>query len=100
MAIEGLELHHGQIEEVTAMLKDLSHQMEDTMEQTATFLTQGLGHELKGDLAVGASDFAQLLHSADEEMKTDIARAAAALEVMHGLLRDADANGGNLMRNY
>lgn len=82
------------------MLKDLSHQMEDVMEQTASYLTQGLGHELKGALAAGASDFANLLHSADGEMKADIARAAAALEVMHGLIRDADTNGGNLMRAY
>ncbi|MGW3043772.1 hypothetical protein ACWC9T_27850 [Kitasatospora sp. NPDC001159] len=90
-----IELHHQQIDEAAAMLRQQSQQMHEMMEQTRTFLTNGLGHELHGDYATAGNAFAEVLASADAAMTEDVLKAAAALDEVHGLIRDSDRTAGS-----
>ncbi|MFB7905935.1 hypothetical protein [Kitasatospora sp. NPDC056076] len=95
MADDRMELHHQQIDEAAAMLRQQSQMMHEMMEQTRTFLTQGLGHELHGDYADGGKAYSDILSSADAAMTDDVAKAAAALDEVHGLIRDSDKRAGS-----
>ncbi|MFJ2867738.1 hypothetical protein [Kitasatospora sp. NPDC087314] len=90
-----IELHHHQIEEAAALLRQQGELMHQMMEQTRTFLTQGLGHELHGTYADGGQAYADVLASADTVMGEDITKAAAALDEVHGLIRDSDNRAGS-----
>ncbi|MEV7598031.1 hypothetical protein AB0O91_11700 [Kitasatospora sp. NPDC089797] len=90
-----IELHHQQIDEAAAMLRQQSQMMHEMMQQTQTFLTQGLGHELHGDYADGGQAYADVLAKADTAMTDDVAKAAAALDEVHGLIRDSDRRAGS-----
>ncbi|MFG2905174.1 hypothetical protein ACGF13_08950 [Kitasatospora sp. NPDC048286] len=90
-----IELHHQQIDEAAAMLRQQGALMHEMMEQTRTFLTQGLGHELHGEYADQGKGYADILSSADTAMTDDIAKAAAALDEVHGLIRDGDRTAGS-----
>ncbi|MEU1288609.1 hypothetical protein [Kitasatospora sp. NPDC005856] len=94
MADGSIELHHQQIDEAAAMLRQHGVLMHEMMEQTRTFLTQGLGHELHGEYATAGKGYADFLSSADSAMTDDIAKAAAALDEVHLMIRESDQSAG------
>lgn len=89
-----IELHHQQIDEAAAMLRQQGALMHEMMEQTRTFLTQGLGHELHGEYATAGKGYADILSSADTAMTEDIAKAAEALDQVHLMIRESDQSAG------
>ncbi|MFC8448887.1 hypothetical protein [Kitasatospora sp. NPDC057223] len=88
-----IKLNHANIDEAADALTQASSGMHSRMEDCLRAV-QTAEHQLQGDLATAAHEFYTALANSDAAMTDDIAKGAEVLRTMHGLLRDADAKGG------